>query len=149
LSLAYGVALAALLLLEYARMSRHGPLPLGQAIHKFYAHFLDDRDMGHLVVTHLYLLLGCAFPLWLSHLVPAGKGGNPLLPYAGVFVLGIGDSMVSKCMCAWVDACVRDCLGVVVVWFCVLCPVISIASITRRRNQRMMKSRRPSPPLLS
>ena len=99
LSLAYAVAVAGLLLLEYARMSRQvrfggwrrleerkstmcvlhlrictddnltntyrpthtqkAPLPLGQAIHKFYAHFLDDRDMGHLVVTHLYLLLGC------------------------------------------------------------------------------------------
>lgn len=89
------MALAALLLLEYARMSRHAPLPLGQTIHKFYAHFLDDRDMGHLVVTHLYLLLGCAFPLWLSCLVPAAQGGNPLLPYVGVFVLGVGDSMVS------------------------------------------------------
>lgn len=25
---------------------------------------------------------------------PGAKGGNPILPYAGIFVLGIGDSMV-------------------------------------------------------
>lgn len=103
LSLAYAVALAALLLLEYARMSRHAPLPLGKAVHRFYAHFLDERDLGHMVVTHFYLLLGCAFPLWLSWLVPPKS--SPILPYAGVLVLGIGDSTVRYVLCACRQIC--------------------------------------------
>lgn len=27
--------------------------------------FLDDKDSGALILTHVYLLLGLALPLWL------------------------------------------------------------------------------------
>lgn len=58
--------------------------------------------MGNLVVTHIYLLLGCAFPLWVAHLThQGGEEGRPkpnvFVPYAGVLALGIGDSAVGIC----------------------------------------------------
>lgn len=28
-------------------------------------HFIDKRDAGYFTVTHIYLLVGCATPLWL------------------------------------------------------------------------------------
>lgn len=90
LALAYAVALSALLVIEYVRMSRR-VLWVGGVVHAFYSNFLDERDMGNLVVTHLYLLLGCAFPLWVSWL-PARA--NPFVPYAGILALGIGDAAV-------------------------------------------------------
>jgi dolichol kinase len=27
--------------------------------------FIDERDAGSLILTHLYLLVGCAAPVWL------------------------------------------------------------------------------------
>jgi hypothetical protein len=63
-------------------------------VHSFYSHFLDDRDLGGLVVTHIYLLLGCAMPLWAAALAPSGA--NPAMPFAGLLVLGVGDAAVSE-----------------------------------------------------
>jgi hypothetical protein len=57
--------------------------------------------MGNLVVTHVYLLLGCAAPLWLSWLPRlADRGGraSPLTAYAGVIALGVGDAAVRACV---------------------------------------------------
>ncbi|EWM24180.1 dolichol kinase [Nannochloropsis gaditana] len=89
LSLAHALALSLLLLLEYLRLGR-ASLLLGRPVHRYYQHFLDDRDMGPLVVTHLYLLLACAFPLWLSFLLPPNR--PPSLPLAGILVVGMGDA---------------------------------------------------------
>lgn len=61
----------------------------------------DSRDEGPFILTHLYLLLGCAIPVWLS-----GPGvqevGDPafganiygILPHAGLISLGVGDAVV-------------------------------------------------------
>ena len=86
--------------------------PLAAPLSAFFARFLDSRDGGTLVLTHLYLLLGCALPLWLADALPgiaslpaaaagAGAGAPPrsvaldVAPFAGVVVLGMGDAVAS------------------------------------------------------
>lgn len=63
LSLALGAALGLLLVAEFLRCA--GCPPVAAALDRYYGEFLDARDGGSLVVTHLFLLLGCAVPVWL------------------------------------------------------------------------------------
>jgi len=63
LSLALGAALGVLLALEFLRCA--GCPPVAAALNWYYGGFLDARDGGCVVVTHLFLLLGCAVPVWL------------------------------------------------------------------------------------
>ena len=39
--------------------------PLGDAIHKVMMQFVDSKDSGLLILSHIYLLAGFALPLWL------------------------------------------------------------------------------------
>ena len=48
---------------QYIRLYRIGPF--GETIHSALEVFLDEKDSGPLILTHLYLLLGFAVPLWL------------------------------------------------------------------------------------
>ena len=48
---------------QYVRLLR--VQPFGEAIHSAFQVFLDAKDAGSLVLTHIYLLLGCSIPLWL------------------------------------------------------------------------------------
>ena len=103
LYLSFGVATAALVVVEVLRLFRVPPL--GRLLHHFMAPYTDDRDDGPLILTHIYLLLGCAIPLWLcgagspdGHAASAGfqRGFNRygLSSYAGIVSLGIGDAAV-------------------------------------------------------
>lgn len=97
--------------------------PLGHIVHKFMNAFTDHRDSEILVIrhdillntlwvaitlhdvmlifsviailfflfSHFSLLLGCALPKWMS----SGYNDRPLVPFAGILSLGIGDTMVS------------------------------------------------------
>lgn len=56
-------ALGALLAGEVVRAAR---LPGASALDALAAPLLDARDGGAVVVTHLYLLVGCAAPVWLA-----------------------------------------------------------------------------------
>ncbi|KAJ4725047.1 dolichol kinase EVAN [Melia azedarach] len=89
LDLAFGAALAVFLALEIIRVWRIWPL--GQLIHQFMNAFTDHRDSDLLIVSHFSLLLGCAFPIWMS----SGFNDRPLAPFAGILSLGIGDTMAS------------------------------------------------------
>jgi hypothetical protein len=40
-------------------------IPIGSFLYKFFQSFSDQRDNGPIILTHLYLLLGCAIPLWV------------------------------------------------------------------------------------
>ncbi|CAM9293565.1 unnamed protein product, partial [Scytosiphon promiscuus] len=95
LSLALGVAFGVMLALEFLRCADCPPM--AAVLDRYYGRFLDGRDGGVLIVTHLFLLLGCAVPVWLSGLTSNRFGdvvdGVGLLPYAGVIVLGVGDAM--------------------------------------------------------
>eukprot|EP00897_Mesotaenium_endlicherianum_P002606 jgi/Mesen1/2373/ME000156S01520 len=120
LRLAFGVALAAFLLLEIVRVRQVAPF--GRVVDDFMKAFVDSRDSGAVIVrvcsfakqytnafcddamrvpvlsvqcylpgSHFSLLLGCALPLWLSVRTP----DRPLAPFAGVLSLGIGDTLAS------------------------------------------------------
>lgn len=64
LQLAFGVALSAFLYLEYLRY--FAIWPYGKSIHLFLTEFIDSRDLGPVILSHIYLLLGCAAPVWLN-----------------------------------------------------------------------------------
>lgn len=63
---ASAVALAGLLLMEVARAGRSAHMR--EAVTAVTGGLVDERDEGHVIVTHLYLLVGCAWPSW--------RGGN-------------------------------------------------------------------------
>eukprot|EP00058_Branchiostoma_floridae_P004054 XP_002589542.1 hypothetical protein BRAFLDRAFT_97040 [Branchiostoma floridae] len=56
-------ALGAFILLEYVRMYRIQPF--GESLHTSLRVFVDEKDRGVAILTHIYLLLGCSLPLWL------------------------------------------------------------------------------------
>uniref|UniRef100_A0A7N0TLC8 dolichol kinase n=1 Tax=Kalanchoe fedtschenkoi TaxID=63787 RepID=A0A7N0TLC8_KALFE len=89
LDLAFGAALAVFLVLEIIRIWRIWPL--GQLVHKFMTAFTDHRDSDILIVSHFSLLLGCALPIWMS----SQYNDRPLALFAGILILGIGDTMAS------------------------------------------------------
>ncbi|GAA6024759.1 hypothetical protein JCM10207_008888 [Rhodosporidiobolus poonsookiae] len=84
-SLSFSLAFTLFTFAEYARF--FAVYPLGAPLHIFFTEFVDAKDAGPVVVSHFYLLTGCAGGLWLE-----GKGINR---FTGVLVLGIGDSMAS------------------------------------------------------
>jgi len=84
--LAFSVALAGLIFLEYIRY--FAVVPFGKEIHLFLVGFLDARDGGPIILSHLYLLVGCAAPVWLAE-------KHILAGLSGIFALGVGDAMAS------------------------------------------------------
>ena len=85
LGLSFGVATALLLFLEYVRACRIPPL--GVWLNTFMRSYTDSRDQGDAILTHLYLLVGCALPLWVCRVDDTG-----LAPYSGILILGAGDA---------------------------------------------------------
>jgi dolichol kinase len=91
--LSFGVALAVLLVVEYVRIARVPPL--GRAAHAYLRSYTDSRDEGTAILTHVYLLLGCALPLWLFPAYAPATQSHDAMPYAalgGLVVLGAGDA---------------------------------------------------------
>lgn len=104
MALSYAVAASVLVVAEAVRSD----VPSLQA---FYGAFLDDRkDEGasgdKLVVSHLFLVVGCALPLWIGRVIASASNNananNLLLPPTslvlllgefGVLCIGIGDAM--------------------------------------------------------
>jgi len=80
-----------------AEVIRHYKVPpIGPQLANFFSIFTDERDTrGPLVVSHIFLLVGCAVPLWMSL-----YGGHvptndlPVEGFSGVLCLGCGDAMV-------------------------------------------------------
>ncbi|KAI9258759.1 hypothetical protein BDA99DRAFT_100816 [Phascolomyces articulosus] len=86
LQLAFGVALGVFIYLEYLRY--FAIWPYGKSIHMFLSEFIDSRDLGPVILSHIYLLLGCAGPVWLG-------GSNLLASLSGIVALGFGDAAAS------------------------------------------------------
>ncbi|KAI8068495.1 hypothetical protein BC940DRAFT_299233 [Gongronella butleri] len=86
LRLAFGVALAAFIYLEYLRY--FAVWPYGKNIHMFLTEFIDNRDLGPVILSHIYLLLGCACPVWLG-------SSNLFASLSGILSLGFGDAAAS------------------------------------------------------
>ncbi|KAJ7746618.1 hypothetical protein B0H16DRAFT_1852737 [Mycena metata] len=84
--LAFSAAFALFVFAEYIRY--FAIYPLGAAVHLFMNEFLDAKDGGTAILSHFYLLTGCAGAVWL-------EGPSPLLHFTGILVLGIGDALAS------------------------------------------------------
>ncbi|KAF8301039.1 hypothetical protein DL93DRAFT_2102769 [Clavulina sp. PMI_390] len=84
--LAFSLAFAIFIFAEYIRY--FALYPFGAAVHIFLSEFLDEKDKGSVILSHFYLLLGCAGMLWL-------ESSSRLLDLTGVLVLGVGDSLAS------------------------------------------------------
>ncbi|KAJ0117198.1 cytidylyltransferase [Diaporthe amygdali] len=103
-ALALAIVLAIFLLLDLLRASQLPPL--SKPITNFLHPYTDGRDhCGPVVISHIFLLIGCAIPLWLS-LASLARGGSgyqkgwevptrDLSMVAGVVCVGLGDAAAS------------------------------------------------------
>ena len=94
MTLSYAIALCALMVLECIRHQ------LPRSVQDFYLKLTDaEKDKPDCVIlSHLTLIAGCAFPLWLS--VCIGEESK-LLKLWGVAALGIGDSFGAIVGSSW------------------------------------------------
>ncbi|OJD20683.1 hypothetical protein ACJ73_07981 [Blastomyces percursus] len=103
-ALALALILAVFLLLDLFRASQLPPI--SKPLTSFLAPYVDGRDhRGPVIVSHIFLLIGCAIPLWLS-LAGIPRTGSPpwegwdvetrdLSMVSGVICVGMGDAAAS------------------------------------------------------
>lgn len=84
--LGFSLGFSIFIFAEYVRY--YALYPFGAALHVFMSEFLDHKDSGPVILSHFYLLTGCAGPLWL-------EGHSRILQQTGVLVLGVGDALAS------------------------------------------------------
>lgn len=98
------LVLAVFLILDLLRASQLPPL--SKPIAMFLAPYVDGRDFrGPVVISHIFLLIGCAIPLWLSLAsLPRTSSGylagwevptRDVSMVAGVVCVGLGDAAAS------------------------------------------------------
>ncbi|KAI1139060.1 hypothetical protein F5Y05DRAFT_383563 [Hypoxylon sp. FL0543] len=103
-ALALSIVLAVFLLLDLLRASQLPPL--SKPLASFLAPYVDGRDLrGPVVISHIFLLIGCAIPLWLSlgSLPRTGTGclegwelpTREVSMVSGVVCVGLGDAAAS------------------------------------------------------
>jgi len=82
-------------MLEFFRASKVAVI--GDVLEGFISKHLDAQDQGVIVLTHIYLLLGLAAPVWLAAPSLAGTEtvARSLAPLAGCLVVGVGDAVAS------------------------------------------------------
>jgi len=84
-SLALAIVLACFCLLDLLRASQLPPL--SKPLANFLAPFVDGRDnRGPVVISHIFLLVGCAVPLWLSLAAAQLAGDAPWRGWDAGFV---------------------------------------------------------------
>ncbi|KAI0077875.1 hypothetical protein K474DRAFT_1706914 [Panus rudis PR-1116 ss-1] len=84
--LSFSVAFAVFTFAEYVRY--FALYPFGASVHVFMSEFLDTKDSGTAILSHFYLLTGCAGSVWF-------EGPLRFLQYTGTIALGVGDAMAS------------------------------------------------------
>ena len=82
---ALAVAACIFILGEVMRLSTKGSI-LEASLSHFVNGFRSGLDQGEAVLSHLFLLLGCAIPIWIDD--------SPLPALSGVLSLGLADAMV-------------------------------------------------------
>ncbi|XP_055351390.1 dolichol kinase-like [Paramacrobiotus metropolitanus] len=92
LCLASVAALSLFFTSEGVRIS--GPRKISDAISMAIAPFLDSKDQGIVIWSHIFLLLGLSMPLWLD-LMAYQFRMHSVVSYAGVVTIGIGDSFAA------------------------------------------------------
>ncbi|KIW26344.1 uncharacterized protein PV07_09444 [Cladophialophora immunda] len=104
IALALSLILAIFLLLDLFRASQLPPI--SKPLTVFLAPYVDGRDhRGPVIVSHIFLLIGCAIPLWLSLAAAPRVGQDPwagwdttlrdLSMVSGVICVGMGDAAAS------------------------------------------------------
>ncbi|KAJ3394331.1 hypothetical protein HDU92_007023 [Lobulomyces angularis] len=88
--LAFSFATSAMIMLEYIRYFR--VWPIGDYLQKFLILFVDSKDSGPAILSHIYLIIGCALPVWISRFRGISFSVSGL---CGIITLGVGDSMAS------------------------------------------------------
>lgn len=103
-ALALALVLAIFLLLDLFRASQLPPL--SKPLTYFLAPYVDGRDhRGPVIVSHIFLLIGCAIPLWLSLSDTARIGISDFKDWdvatrdmgmvSGIICVGMGDAAAS------------------------------------------------------
>jgi dolichol kinase len=103
-ALALSIVLALFLLLDLLRASQLPPL--SKPLASFLTPYVDGRDLrGPVVISHIFLLIGCAIPLWLSlgSLPRTGSGylagwevpTREVSMISGIICVGLGDAAAS------------------------------------------------------
>ncbi|XP_069689568.1 dolichol kinase isoform X2 [Periplaneta americana] len=96
LYLATGVVLGLIIGLELLRVLNMPPV--GEALQAGFKVFADEKDVGSIAFTPIYLMAGCSLPLWLYTSVSSEENyaGQHLLPLmSGLLTIGIGDTAAS------------------------------------------------------
>lgn len=103
-ALALALILAIFLMLDLLRASQLPPL--SKPIASFLAPYVDGRDFrGPVVISHIFLLIGCAIPLWLALAALPRTDSDYLAGWeiptrevsmvSGVICVGLGDAAAS------------------------------------------------------
>lgn len=112
-ALALALMLAIFLLLDLLRASQLPPL--SRPLARFLTPYVDGRDLrGPVVISHIFLLVGCAVPLWLSlaSLPRAASGGDEERGCEwGWEVLGREVGMVSGVVCVGLGDAAASLIG--------------------------------------
>ncbi|KAI2792425.1 hypothetical protein POX_b02463 [Penicillium oxalicum] len=106
-ALALALVLAVFLLLDLFRASQLPPI--SRPLTYFLAPYVDGRDhRGPVIISHIFLLIGCSIPLWLSlsDLPRTGDG-----PWAGWEVPTRDVSMVSGVICVGMGDAAASLIG--------------------------------------
>lgn len=104
IALTLSLVLAVFLLLDLFRASQLPPI--SKPLTTFLAPYVDGRDhRGPVIVSHIFLLIGCAIPLWLSLAAAPRIGDGPWVGWdtsvrdlsmvSGVICVGMGDAAAS------------------------------------------------------
>ena len=104
IALALAIVLAIFLGLDLLRASQLPPL--SKPIASFLAPYVDGRDFrGPVVISHIFLLIGCAIPLWLALAALPRTGTDYSIGWevptrevsmvSGVICVGLGDAAAS------------------------------------------------------
>jgi len=103
-ALALALVLSIFLLLDLFRASQLPPI--SRPLTNFLAPYVDGRDhRGPVIISHIFLLIGCSIPLWLSlsDLTRVGEGpwvgwevpSRDVSMVSGVICVGMGDAAAS------------------------------------------------------
>eukprot|EP01064_Diplonema_japonicum_P038606 TRINITY_DN940_c0_g1_i2.p1 TRINITY_DN940_c0_g1~~TRINITY_DN940_c0_g1_i2.p1 ORF type:complete len:489 (+),score=92.01 TRINITY_DN940_c0_g1_i2:34-1500(+) len=96
LALAFSVAFAIFIVVECLRVAKVEPL--ASTVDEMFGVYIDEKDEGTAVLTHMYLLIGCALPVWYVFVCHHGgvfSAKSLLCAIGGVTVTGLGDACAS------------------------------------------------------